>query len=128
MLGIYVITFEVLHDGWLNGGAVLGIPAKATIKEAHCAVYSLCLQTMNPEHWTGKHYRKCKLHRLSSLSCSQKVLSLSTSLEGLEVTDDVSIVEHLKHPVYITQGSYTNIKVTTSDDLLLAERILKDDS
>lgn len=31
--------------------------------------------------------------------------------EGLEVTDDVSIVEHLKHPVYITQGSYTNIKV-----------------
>ncbi|CAN6678332.1 unnamed protein product [Malus baccata var. baccata] len=44
--------------------------------------------------------------------------------EGLEVTDDVSIVEHLKHPVYITQGSYTNIKVTTPDDLLLAERIL----
>ncbi|KAI7980953.1 hypothetical protein LOK49_Contig89G00001, partial [Camellia lanceoleosa] len=31
-------------------------------------------------------------------------------LEGLEVTDDVSIVEHLKHPVYITEGSYTNIK------------------
>ncbi|XP_050273071.1 2-C-methyl-D-erythritol 4-phosphate cytidylyltransferase, chloroplastic isoform X2 [Quercus robur] len=44
--------------------------------------------------------------------------------EGLEVTDDVSIVEHLKHPVYITEGSYTNIKVTTPDDLLLAERIL----
>ncbi|KAM7482275.1 hypothetical protein LguiB_006858 [Lonicera macranthoides] len=43
---------------------------------------------------------------------------------GLEVTDDVSIVEHLKHPVYITEGSYTNIKVTTPDDLLLAERIL----
>ncbi|XP_062176396.1 2-C-methyl-D-erythritol 4-phosphate cytidylyltransferase, chloroplastic-like isoform X2 [Alnus glutinosa] len=44
--------------------------------------------------------------------------------EGLEVTDDVSIVEHLKHPVYVTEGSYTNIKVTTPDDLLLAERIL----
>ncbi|XP_020582277.1 2-C-methyl-D-erythritol 4-phosphate cytidylyltransferase, chloroplastic isoform X2 [Phalaenopsis equestris] len=44
--------------------------------------------------------------------------------QGLEVTDDVSIVEHLKHPVYITEGSYTNIKVTTPDDLLFAERIL----
>ncbi|XP_054803739.1 2-C-methyl-D-erythritol 4-phosphate cytidylyltransferase, chloroplastic isoform X2 [Prosopis cineraria] len=43
---------------------------------------------------------------------------------GLEVTDDVSIVEHIKHPVYITEGSYTNIKVTTPDDMLLAERIL----
>ncbi|KAG2407108.1 2-C-methyl-D-erythritol 4-phosphate cytidylyltransferase [Vigna angularis] len=48
--------------------------------------------------------------------------------EGLEVTDDVSIVEHLKHPVYITEGSYTNIKVTTPDDMLLAERILNVDS
>lgn len=39
-----------------------------------------------------------------------KVL-LRSSREGLEVTDDVSLVEHLKHPVYITEGSYTNIKV-----------------
>ncbi|XP_031490281.1 2-C-methyl-D-erythritol 4-phosphate cytidylyltransferase, chloroplastic isoform X2 [Nymphaea colorata] len=44
--------------------------------------------------------------------------------KGLAVTDDVSIVEYLNHPVYITQGSYTNIKVTTPDDMLLAERIL----
>ncbi|KAI4375821.1 hypothetical protein MLD38_013645 [Melastoma candidum] len=44
--------------------------------------------------------------------------------EGLKVTDDVSIVEHLKHPVYITEASYTNIKVTTPDELLLAEGIL----
>lgn len=35
----------------------------------------------------------------------------SSCREGLEVTDDVSIIEHLKHPVYITEGSYTNIKV-----------------
>lgn len=37
---------------------------------------------------------------------------LLMSREGLEVTDDVSIVEHLGHPVYITEGLYTNIKVT----------------
>ncbi|KAG7635639.1 Nucleotide-diphospho-sugar transferase [Arabidopsis thaliana x Arabidopsis arenosa] len=48
--------------------------------------------------------------------------------EGLEVTNDVSNVEYLKHPVYVSQGSYTNIKVTTPDDLLLAERILSEDS
>ncbi|KAJ4907636.1 Nucleotide-diphospho-sugar transferases protein [Raphanus sativus] len=35
---------------------------------------------------------------------------------------------YLKHPVYVTQGSYTNIKVTTPYDLLLAERILCMDS
>nr|CAB3479065.1 unnamed protein product [Digitaria exilis] len=46
--------------------------------------------------------------------------------DGLEVTDDVSIVEYLKHPVYITEGSYTNIKVTTPDDMLLAERLMSE--
>jgi 2-C-methyl-D-erythritol 4-phosphate cytidylyltransferase len=44
--------------------------------------------------------------------------------EGFEVTDDVSIVEYLKHPVFITHGSYANLKVTTPDDMLVAERIL----
>lgn len=38
--------------------------------------------------------------------------SLCYDRDQLEVTDDVSIVEHLKHPVYITEGSYTNIKVS----------------
>jgi 2-C-methyl-D-erythritol 4-phosphate cytidylyltransferase len=31
--------------------------------------------------------------------------------QGLEVTDDVSIVEALGRPVKITAGAYTNIKV-----------------
>ena len=31
--------------------------------------------------------------------------------QGLEMTDDVSIVEALGRPVKITRGSYTNIKV-----------------
>lgn len=31
--------------------------------------------------------------------------------KGLEVTDDVSIIEALGEPVQITAGSYTNIKV-----------------
>lgn len=42
--------------------------------------------------------------------CLRFVLYISNR-EGLEVTDDVSIVEYLKHPVFVTQGSYTNIKV-----------------
>uniref|UniRef100_A0A803LSR6 Uncharacterized protein n=1 Tax=Chenopodium quinoa TaxID=63459 RepID=A0A803LSR6_CHEQI len=36
---------------------------------------------------------------------------LGHPVKGLEVTDDVSIVEHLGHPVFITEGSYTNIKI-----------------
>ncbi|EFN57889.1 hypothetical protein CHLNCDRAFT_141910 [Chlorella variabilis] len=46
--------------------------------------------------------------------------------QGLEVTDDVSIVEALGRPVRITPGSYTNIKVTTPDDMSVAGRFLEE--
>ena len=47
------------------------------------------------------------------------------SREGLEVTDDVSIIEQLGDtPVVVTPGEYTNIKLTTPDDIVVAERIL----
>ena len=45
----------------------------------------------------------------------------------LEVTDDVSIVEALGRPVKVTEGEYTNLKVTTPEDMLLAESILDDE-
>ena len=40
------------------------------------------------------------------------------------VTDDASIIEALEEPVRITKGHYTNLKITTPEDMLLAERIL----
>lgn len=41
------------------------------------------------------------------------------------VTDDAMVVEHMTgHPVHITEGSYRNIKVTTQEDLPLAESYL----
>lgn len=36
---------------------------------------------------------------------------ITASKKKLEVMDDVSMVEQLKHPVYITEGSYTNIRI-----------------
>ena len=44
--------------------------------------------------------------------------------EGLEVTDDVSIIEQLGLPVKLTRGEYTNLKVTTPDDMVVAGQIL----
>ena len=44
----------------------------------------------------------------------------------MEVTDDVSIIEAIGKPVKMTQGSYTNIKVTTPEDMAVAERFLSE--
>lgn len=42
-----------------------------------------------------------------------------------DVTDDASLVEKAGHPVKLYTGSYDNIKITTNDDLVLAETLLK---
>lgn len=44
---------------------------------------------------------------------------------GIVVTDDTRVVELLGNKVYIFEGDYTNIKITTPEDLFLAECLLK---
>ncbi len=40
-------------------------------------------------------------------------------------TDDAQLVEHLGYPVHVVEGSSLNIKITTREDLRLAEQALK---
>ena len=44
---------------------------------------------------------------------------------GVDVTDDASMVEMLGHEVKLFMGSYENLKVTTPEDIVLAEAILR---
>ncbi len=44
---------------------------------------------------------------------------------GFKGTDDASLVERIKHPVKIVKGSYKNIKITTPEDLVTGEALLK---
>jgi len=45
--------------------------------------------------------------------------------DGFVGTDDASLVERLGVAVHILPGAYTNIKITTPEDLLLANLFLK---
>jgi 2-C-methyl-D-erythritol 4-phosphate cytidylyltransferase len=44
---------------------------------------------------------------------------------GLEATDDASLLEALGMPVHVLAGSRENIKITTPEDLVYAEALLK---
>jgi 2-C-methyl-D-erythritol 4-phosphate cytidylyltransferase len=44
---------------------------------------------------------------------------------GAAVTDDAQLVEAMGHPVVVVPGSPVNFKITTKDDLELAESIVK---
>ena len=45
--------------------------------------------------------------------------------EKIAVTDDNSLVEHIGHPIYLVECGANNIKITTKDDVIVAESILK---
>ncbi|KAL3695122.1 hypothetical protein R1sor_008773 [Riccia sorocarpa] len=111
---------KVISDAWVHGAAVLGVPCKATIKEA------------GRDQFVKKTLDRRTLWEMQTPQVIEPELLRKgfelVERERLEVTDDVSIVEYLKHPVLITEGCYTNLKVTTPDDLHVAERILHERS
>ena len=52
--------------------------------------------------------------------------ALQSAVEsGASITDDCSAVERIGKEVYLTDGSRDNIKITTPEDILFAEMILK---
>lgn len=44
---------------------------------------------------------------------------------NLDFTDDCQLVEAIGGKVYMTTGDYTNIKITTPEDIKLAETLLE---
>lgn len=53
------------------------------------------------------------------MSCHEKV-----KLNKESVTDDTMVAEKYGYKVYIYEGEYTNIKVTTPEDLILGEKLI----
>ncbi len=47
--------------------------------------------------------------------------------KGLDFTDDCQLVESFNKKVKTVVGSYSNIKITTPDDIVLAENLLKNE-
>ena len=104
-------------DAHEHGAAVLGVPVKSTIKEVDTKT-SLVVRT--PDRATLWEVQTPQVIKPDLLRRGfEKVRA-----ENLEVTDDVSIIEQLGEPVRITVGDYYNIKLTTPEDLQLAESVL----
>ncbi len=51
------------------------------------------------------------------------ILQAHKQFEGQGFSDDAGLVEALGKPVYISEGSYSNIKITTKKDIYLAQML-----
>ncbi len=96
------------------GSAVAGVPVKDTIK------------LVSPDRMVSETPDRSLLWAAQTPQVFRYDLLLEAHRSYTEdVTDDAAMVEALGHAVKMFQSSYENIKVTTTDDLTIAEVFLK---
>ncbi len=107
---------KVIKDASVFGGATLGVPVKDTIKTVDGGLIidtpprSSLYITQTPQVFKRDLYFE----------------GVDFALEhGLDFTDDCQLVEAIGGKVAMTVGDYTNIKITTPEDIKLAEVLLK---
>src|SRR4030042_1123625 len=98
------------------GAVVLAMPVKDTIKISNPD--GTVLKTLDRESlWQIQTPQTFQAHLIKE--AFHKAIE-----DGFIGTDDASLVERLGVKVHILPGSYTNIKITTKEDLMLAHLFL----
>ncbi|HML37468.1 MAG TPA: 2-C-methyl-D-erythritol 4-phosphate cytidylyltransferase [Bacillota bacterium] len=100
-----------------HGAAAVAVPAKDTVKVAEEGYFrqtldrSVLYSMQTPQ---GFH-RKVLVHAYEE-----------AYRQGFYGTDDAVLVENSGEKVYLVEGDYNNIKITTMEDLVFGEAILKE--
>ena len=106
-------VLQVFSDAFAYQAATLGVPTKDTIKIVDEKGF---IQTTTPREFT---------YLIQTPQVFEKTLYLSgiakSQAEGNNFTDDCQLIESLGKRVFITKGSYENIKITTPEDILTAQ-------
>jgi 2-C-methyl-D-erythritol 4-phosphate cytidylyltransferase len=104
---------ETLH----SGAVAVGVPVKDTIKK----VDSQNFISSTPDRDELWMVQTPQIFRYETILAAHK----KALADGFVGTDDSILVERLGIRVKMIQGSYRNIKITTSEDLILAQEFMK---
>lgn len=108
----------VAGAAFAQGAALLAVPVKDTIKQAQ-----------------GSHVEKTldrkTLWAAQTPQAFRFSLILKAHQQGItdhfQATDDASLAEHLGVPVALVRGSYRNIKLTSPEDMMIAEKFIEEE-
>jgi 2-C-methyl-D-erythritol 4-phosphate cytidylyltransferase len=106
---------ETISSAALHDGVLVAVPVKDTIKTVYNGIV---VETPNRESlWQAQTPQAFRF---------ATILAAHTSAEaaGFIGTDDASLVERMGGAMHIIRGDYRNIKITTPEDLILAEAFL----
>ncbi len=104
---------RVIEEARECGAAVLGVPVKSTIKR------------VRPNLEIDSTLKREQLWEIQTPQVFERELIQKAYLASSKysVPDDAALVEIMGKKIKIVKGSYFNIKITTQEDLILAEAI-----
>lgn len=115
-----LVTKEIIENVILKaadcGAAAPAVPLKDTVKRA---INGVVESTPDRSELFAVQTPQVFEHGLI-LGALEKGIA-----DGVELTDDCAAVERLGMRVSLTEGSYDNIKLTTPEDVIVAEAILE---
>ncbi len=124
MIAVHDAARPCLADSWIDqvfsaaeqhGAAILAVPVVSTLKQV--GDDRVIEKTVDRQSlWAAQTPQVFRRELL------QQAYAART---GKPATDDAALVEQLGHSVKIVEGSPLNLKLTTRDDLRLAEQVLR---
>ena len=111
------IILNTVTAAYEKGAACVGVPVKDTIKKkgGEGIIEETLDRSMLWSIQTPQAFKREILEKAHRIAAE----------EGFIGTDDSVLVERLGYPVHMVMGSYKNIKITTPEDLIFAEAVLK---
>lgn len=114
------ISDRIIDDGikfaQVYGACAPGVMPKDTIKIKNESNFSVS----TPERGSLVAIQTPQVFKFNEiLECHEKI-----KINNIVVTDDTMIAEKFGYSVYLYDGEYTNIKVTTPEDLILGEKLI----
>lgn len=110
------VIFDTVEKAFAVGAAATGVRAKDTIK----VVNENGVITDTPD--------RASLWAVHTPQVFRRELYVRAAEEvpnSADFTDDCKLIEAFGHNVHMVEGSYENIKITTPEDILLAQGILQ---
>jgi 2-C-methyl-D-erythritol 4-phosphate cytidylyltransferase len=107
---------NTLRQAYEHGAAAVGVPVKDTIKVKDSEGFI----ADTPDRSTLFAIQTPQIFRFDLYKRALEEADKS----GKDYTDDCQLVEALGERVMTVEGDYSNIKITTPDDIALAENIL----
>ncbi|MBQ9365918.1 MAG: 2-C-methyl-D-erythritol 4-phosphate cytidylyltransferase [Schwartzia sp.] len=114
------IIEDVIEAARANGAAIAAVRAKNTVKKVdddgtvrETPDRSELWEVQTPQGFTRGLIMEAYLHAMQ---------------DGFIGTDDAALVERIGRPVKVVEGSYSNIKVTSPEDIIIAEALIRNEA